>query len=55
MKMRELEEFGFSSGLIEIWEQEESEDLLPIQEEAIKDYNLLEVGSDNLLIVAPTS
>lgn len=53
MKMRDLIRYGFPEALILQWEKEESADLLPLQEIAIKQYRLLEDGS--LLIQAPTS
>lgn len=52
MKTRELLEYGFPEGIIRIWEQAESEYLLPVQEEAIAQ-GLLE--GQSMIIVAPTS
>jgi len=53
MKVQELQKFGIDPEVIKIWVKKESPVLLPIQEEAIKQYKILE-GND-LLVSAPTS
>jgi replicative superfamily II helicase len=55
MKMDELISLGFPQTVIDIWKKEESEDLLLIQERAIREFSLLEDNSGNLLVIAPTS
>lgn len=52
VKIKELSQYGFPKAIIEIWEQGESEYLLPVQEEAIAQ-GLLDRHS--MIIVAPTS
>lgn len=52
MKIRELTQHGFPQAIVDIWEQEESEDLLPVQEEAIAQ-GLLD--GQSMIIAAPTS
>jgi len=52
VKIKELSQYGFPKAIIEIWEQGESEELLPVQEEAIAQ-GLLDGHS--MVIVAPTS
>jgi helicase len=55
MKMADLVNYGYPKELIRIWEQEESTELLPIQEKAIKEYNVFDKKSGNLLVIGPTS
>jgi len=68
MKMRDLEVWGVPSYILNIWEEHYSPYLLPIQEEAVRNYGVLDsrfcgndiggIGNDrgkNLLVVAPTS
>jgi replicative superfamily II helicase len=52
VKTRELLNYGFPEEIIRIWEQAESENLLPVQEKAIAQ-GLLE--GQSMIIVAPTS
>jgi helicase len=42
MKMRSLEEYGIPSYIIDIWEKNYSPFLLPIQEEAVRNYGVLD-------------
>ncbi len=53
MKVQELQKFGIDPEIIRIWVKQESDLLLPVQEQAIKEYKILE-GRD-LLVSAPTS
>src|SRR5207253_1132744 len=53
MLMDELVAVGVSQEIVEIWKQEESERLLPIQEIAVREGGVLTGRS--LLVVAPTS
>ncbi len=53
MKMAELIRYDIPAEIIPLWQKEESNHLLPVQEMAIKRYKLF--GNENLLIQAPTS
>jgi replicative superfamily II helicase len=53
MKVQELQKFGIDSEITRIWVKKESDTLLPVQEQAIKEHKILE-GHD-LLVSAPTS
>ena len=53
MHMDELVALGIPQEIVDIWKQEESEVLLPVQERAVKEGSAL--GDQNLLVVAPTS
>jgi helicase len=53
MRMDELVSLGIPAEIVDIWKQEESEQLLPVQELAIKEGGAL--AGKNLLVVAPTS
>ena len=53
MKMAELIRYDVPAEIIGLWQQRESETLLPLQEMAIKRHGLFDRG--NLLIQAPTS
>ncbi|MEA3364247.1 MAG: DEAD/DEAH box helicase [Candidatus Hydrogenedentes bacterium] len=53
MKMTELLRYDVPPEVIRLWQTQESEHLLPVQELAIKRHNLF--GNGNLLIQAPTS
>lgn len=61
MKIVKLKNYGIPSHIVNILEKHYSPDLLPIQEEAVRNYGVLDygVGSDgrgnNLLVIAPTS
>jgi helicase len=54
-----LEVWGVPSYIVDIWEKSYSPYLLPVQEEAVRDYGVLDYaggnGKNNLLVVAPTS
>lgn len=53
MRITCLEEYGIPRSLIDAWVSGQSEDLLPLQERAVRDYDLL--GDGSLIISAPTS
>jgi helicase len=53
MLVSELKPYGFPDILIESWERHIGPELLPLQEEAVRDCDLL--GQGNLIISAPTS
>ena len=53
MQMTELLRYDIPPEIIALWQREESEALLPVQEMAIKRHNLF--STKNLLIQAPTS
>lgn len=53
MRMTELLRYDIPPEIIVLWQREESETLLPVQEMAIKRHNLF--STNNLLIQAPTS
>jgi len=53
MKMTELIRYDIPGEIIRLWQQQESDRILPLQELAIKKQGLF--GKDNLLIQAPTS
>ncbi|PKP61727.1 hypothetical protein CVT91_02105 [Candidatus Atribacteria bacterium HGW-Atribacteria-1] len=62
MKIRNLKNYGIPSYVLDIWEENYSTCLLPLQEEAVRNYGVLDCGegrgSDrnrNLLVIAPTS
>lgn len=67
MKIKDLKNYGIPSYFINIWLKKPSPYLLPLQEDAVKNYGILDCeGStglprrfaprnDNLLIIAPTS
>ncbi|MCK4655819.1 MAG: DEAD/DEAH box helicase, partial [candidate division Zixibacteria bacterium] len=53
MKTSCLEEYGIPRVLIDAWIDKQGADLLPLQERAVRDYDLLDGGS--LILSAPTS
>lgn len=61
MKIRNLKNYGIPSHIVNIWEKDYPPYLLPLQEDAVRNYGILncEKGSDdknqNLLVIAPTS
>lgn len=67
MKIKDLKNYGIPSYILNIWKKQPSPYLLPLQEDAVKNYGILDCeGStglprrfaprnDNLLIIAPTS
>jgi len=54
MKIKDLKNYGIPSYFIKIWEKQPSPYLLPLQEDAVKNYGILNYNQ-NLLIIAPTS
>lgn len=69
MKIVKLKNYGIPSHIVNILEKHYSPDLLPIQEEAVRNYGILNCGegsdeiatlssksrNDNLMVIAPTS
>lgn len=59
MKIKKLKNYGIPSHIVNILEKHYSPDLLPIQEEAVRNYGILNCGGNdknrNLLVIAPTS
>ena len=56
MKIKKLKNYGIPSHILNIWEKHPSPYLLPIQEEAVREYGVLDGNdNDNLLVIAPTS
>jgi len=55
MKIKSLKNYGIPSYILNIWEEHYSPCLLPIQEEAVRNYGTLEDENQNLLVIAPTS
>ncbi len=69
MKMEQLEYFGIPEYIIKIWKKHYSDFLLPVQEKAVREFNLLysdnqspyhssewhSKKSENLLVVSPSS
>jgi len=53
MKIKDLKNYGISSCFIKILEKNNFPHLLPLQEDAVKNYGVLDCG--NLLLIAPTS
>ncbi len=53
MEMVRLLQYGIPDAVVGLWEREESRDLLPLQEMAVRRHNLF--GNNNLLVQAPTS
>lgn len=53
MKMTQLLRYDLPSEIIRLWQERESEELLPAQEMAVKRFDLF--GKGNLLVQAPTS
>ncbi len=53
MHVSDLQRYGFPAILIDSWTSSTGNDLLPLQEQAIREYGLLE--DTNLIISAPTS
>ncbi len=52
MRMDELLALGIPQVIVDIWKREESENLLPVQELAVREGGAL--TGQNLLVVAPT-
>ena len=71
MKIKDLKNYGIPPYILDIWKEHYSPYLLPLQEEAVRNYGILSCrenedkegrmqyapteGNDNLLIIAPTS
>ena len=46
MKIKDLKKYGISSSILNIWEKNPSPYLLPLQEDAIGNYGILDCGED---------
>ena len=59
MKIKKLKNYGIPSHIVNILEKHYSRYLLPIQEESVRTYGILNCGGNdknqNLLVIAPTS
>ncbi|GAJ12830.1 unnamed protein product, partial [marine sediment metagenome] len=60
MKIKSLKNYGIPSHILDIWEKYYSPCLLPLQEEAVRNYGILDYGrgdkdNNNLLVIAPPS
>ena len=57
MKIKNLKNYGIPSYILNIWEEHYSPYLLPLQEDAVRNYGILNCGErdKNLLVIAPTS
>jgi helicase len=56
MKIRDLKNYGIPSCVLDIWKENYSPHLLPLQEEAVRNYGVLDCNdNNNLLVVAPPS
>jgi len=55
MKIRNLKNYGIPSYILNIWEKHYSPYLLPLQEDAVRNYGILNCNKNNLLVIAPTS
>jgi len=53
MKIDLLEAFGIDQKLISLWKQKYAEELLPLQEKSIKEFNIF--SGENIIVFAPTS
>ena len=53
MDMMELAGYGIPAALIARWREQQGAQLLPLQEQAVREYGLF--GEGNLLVQAPTS
>lgn len=56
MKIKNLKNYGIPSYILNLWEKHYSSYLLPVQEDAVINYGILDdKESKNLLVIAPTS
>jgi helicase len=56
MKIKDLKNYVIPSYVVNIWEKHYSSYLLPLQEEAVKNYGVLDCNdNNNLLVIAPPS
>jgi replicative superfamily II helicase len=53
MKIDLLEAFGIDQKLISLWKQKYAEELLPLQEKSVKEFNIF--SGENIIVFAPTS
>lgn len=53
MKIKSLKNYGIPSYILDIWEKHYSPCLLPVQEEAVRNYGVLnDRGNNNLLVIS---
>ena len=56
MKIKKLKKYGIPSYVMDIWEEQYSPYLLPLQEEAVRNYGVLDCReNNNILVIAPPS
>lgn len=55
MKIRNLKNYGIPSYVLDIWKENYSPHLLPLQEEAVRNYGILSCGEGRDEIAAPSS
>jgi helicase len=56
MKINNLKNYGISPYIVNIWEKHYAPYLLPLQEDAVRNYGILNYNKNqNLLVTAPTS
>ena len=48
MKIKKLKNYGVPSPILNIWEKDPSPYLLPLQEEAVRDYGILDYEEGNM-------
>ncbi|HVZ70942.1 MAG TPA: DEAD/DEAH box helicase [Polyangia bacterium] len=53
MRIETLEAYNVPSDIIEVWKQQVGQELLPVQERAVKEFGLF--GAENLIVFSPTS
>jgi len=53
MKIDLLEVFGIDQKLISLWKQKYGEELLPLQEKSVKEFNIF--SGENIIVFASTS
>ena len=53
MKIDLLEVFGIDQKLISLWKQKYAEELLPLQEKSVKEFNIF--SGENIIVFALTS
>ncbi len=55
MKIKDLKNYGIPSYVLDIWKENYSPDLLPLQEEAVRNYGVLDCREGSDEIAAPSS
>ena len=56
MKIKDLKNYGIPSYIVNIWEKQPSPYLLPLQEDAVRNYGILDCGEgkEGRMLYAPT-